>query len=59
MEARQLLKDKRFWFASFLIVWAAALQVYISNSEANISGFLLKFESLLLSGFVSVIKVKN
>ncbi|CAI0411410.1 unnamed protein product [Linum tenue] len=26
MEARQLLKDKRFWVASFLIAWAAALQ---------------------------------
>ncbi|CAN0897278.1 hypothetical protein LINGRAHAP2_LOCUS19028 [Linum grandiflorum] len=26
MEARQLLKDKRFWFASALITWAAALQ---------------------------------
>ncbi|XP_051116184.1 uncharacterized protein LOC127241285 [Andrographis paniculata] len=25
-EIRQLLKDKRFWFASALIVWAAALQ---------------------------------
>lgn len=27
MEARKLLKDKKFWFASFLIAWAAALQV--------------------------------
>ncbi|XP_044461076.1 uncharacterized protein LOC123192557 [Mangifera indica] len=25
-DARQLLKDKKFWFASFLIGWAAALQ---------------------------------
>ncbi|GFQ01970.1 hypothetical protein PHJA_002340900 [Phtheirospermum japonicum] len=25
-EVRQLLKDKRLWFASFLITWAAALQ---------------------------------
>ncbi|XP_027156640.1 uncharacterized protein LOC113757698 [Coffea eugenioides] len=25
-EAKLLLKDKRFWFASALIVWAAALQ---------------------------------
>ncbi|KAM3235386.1 hypothetical protein T459_14324 [Capsicum annuum] len=23
---KQLLKDKKLWFASFLIVWAAALQ---------------------------------
>lgn len=27
MEAKNLLKDKKFWFASFLIAWAAALQV--------------------------------
>ncbi|XP_030512583.1 uncharacterized protein LOC115726718 [Rhodamnia argentea] len=26
MEVKQLLKDKKFWFASFLIGWAAALQ---------------------------------
>ncbi|XP_065869825.1 uncharacterized protein [Euphorbia lathyris] len=26
MEANKLLKDKRFWIASFLITWAAALQ---------------------------------
>ncbi|XVF83604.1 hypothetical protein PTKIN_Ptkin16aG0502800 [Pterospermum kingtungense] len=25
-DAATLLKDKRFWFASFLIAWAAALQ---------------------------------
>ncbi|XP_052203838.1 uncharacterized protein LOC127809155 [Diospyros lotus] len=25
-EARKLLKDKKLWFASFLIAWAAALQ---------------------------------
>ncbi|KAH6769225.1 hexose transporter [Perilla frutescens var. hirtella] len=25
-EARQLLKDKRFWIASLLIAWAAGLQ---------------------------------
>ncbi|CAI9092466.1 OLC1v1027707C1 [Oldenlandia corymbosa var. corymbosa] len=25
-EPRLLLKDKRFWIASFLIVWAAGLQ---------------------------------
>lgn len=25
-EARQLLKEKKFWVASFLIAWAAALQ---------------------------------
>ncbi|XP_022962147.1 uncharacterized protein LOC111796233 [Cucurbita pepo subsp. pepo] len=26
MEVKNLLKDKKFWFASFLIAWAAALQ---------------------------------
>ncbi|XP_050386888.1 uncharacterized protein LOC126803168 [Argentina anserina] len=26
MEARKLLKDKKFWVASLLIGWAAALQ---------------------------------
>ncbi|KAK9283042.1 hypothetical protein L1049_011270 [Liquidambar formosana] len=26
MDAKKLLKDRKFWFASFLIVWAAALQ---------------------------------
>ncbi|XP_030451223.1 uncharacterized protein LOC115673250 [Syzygium oleosum] len=26
MAVTQLLKDKKFWFASFLIAWAAALQ---------------------------------
>ncbi|KAK3232230.1 hypothetical protein Dsin_004111 [Dipteronia sinensis] len=25
-EAKQLLKEKKFWFASILIAWAAALQ---------------------------------
>lgn len=27
MEARKLLKENKFWIASFLIAWAAALQV--------------------------------
>ncbi|KAL4616190.1 hypothetical protein ACB092_07G180800 [Castanea dentata] len=26
MEVKNLLKDKKFWIASFLIAWAAALQ---------------------------------
>ncbi|XP_047940156.1 uncharacterized protein LOC125187579 isoform X2 [Salvia hispanica] len=26
VEARKLLKDRRFWLASFLIAWAAGLQ---------------------------------
>lgn len=27
MELNKVVKDKKFWFASFLITWAAALQV--------------------------------
>lgn len=27
MDVKNILKDKKFWFASFLITWAAALQV--------------------------------
>jgi hypothetical protein len=27
MELKKVMKDKKFWFASFLITWAAALQV--------------------------------
>ncbi|KAM7492076.1 hypothetical protein LguiA_034997 [Lonicera macranthoides] len=26
LEVKKLLNDKKFWFASFLIAWAAALQ---------------------------------
>lgn len=26
MDASKLLKEKKFWFASILVVWAAALQ---------------------------------
>ncbi|PKA61880.1 hypothetical protein AXF42_Ash008712 [Apostasia shenzhenica] len=26
MDASRLLKDKKFWIASFLVAWAAALQ---------------------------------
>lgn len=29
---KELLKDKKLWFASFLIVWAAALQVISISS---------------------------
>ncbi|KAG9150219.1 hypothetical protein Leryth_009786 [Lithospermum erythrorhizon] len=41
----QLLKDKRFWFASFLIVWAAGLQghmMWLQKQEA----FKQKFGTL-------------
>ena len=27
MEWRQILKEKKFWIASFIVVWAASLQV--------------------------------
>ncbi|KAK9154235.1 hypothetical protein Sjap_001715 [Stephania japonica] len=30
MEVKQLLKDKRVWFASFLVAWAAALQMHMT-----------------------------
>ncbi|CAM8948947.1 hypothetical protein QQ045_016655 [Rhodiola kirilowii] len=26
MDAKKLLKEKKFWFASILVVWAAGLQ---------------------------------
>ncbi|XP_072960025.1 uncharacterized protein [Typha angustifolia] len=26
MDASKLLKEKKFWFASILVIWAAALQ---------------------------------
>ncbi|KAM0953595.1 hypothetical protein DsansV1_C01g0001661 [Dioscorea sansibarensis] len=29
MEASKLLKEKRFWFASILIAWAAGLQAHM------------------------------
>ncbi|KAE8648534.1 hypothetical protein Csa_008609 [Cucumis sativus] len=31
MEFKNLLKDKKFWFASFLIAWAAALQLILDS----------------------------
>lgn len=45
MEAAKLLKDKKFWFASFLVVWAAALQghmMWMRNQDA----FKEKFRDL-------------
>ena len=50
MEAKQLLKDKKLWFASFLIAWAAALHVTLFDTEATIFVYILKFESLSRSG---------
>lgn len=37
MEVKDLLKDKKFWFASVLIAWAAALQVTIFLSTPNLN----------------------
>ncbi|CAK9308780.1 unnamed protein product [Citrullus colocynthis] len=37
MEVKNLLKDKKFWFASFLIAWAAALQghmMYLQKQDS-------------------------
>lgn len=31
-EVRQILKSKKFWFTSFLIAWAAALQVLVRHT---------------------------
>ncbi|KAG8390868.1 hypothetical protein BUALT_Bualt01G0128400 [Buddleja alternifolia] len=43
-EIRQLfLKDKRLWFASFLIAWAAALQVQ-KDKENVLFSFKWKHE---------------
>lgn len=36
---KELLKDKKFWFASFLIVWAAALQVISMSKYAQLIGY--------------------
>ncbi|KAJ9160065.1 hypothetical protein P3X46_025502 [Hevea brasiliensis] len=45
MEANQLLKDKKFWFASFLIAWAAALQGHMMWLQRQDS-FKQKFGTL-------------
>ncbi|XP_019705967.1 uncharacterized protein [Elaeis guineensis] len=29
MEASKILKEKKFWIASFLVVWAAGLQAHM------------------------------
>ncbi|KAL5569133.1 hypothetical protein UlMin_025708, partial [Ulmus minor] len=45
MEVRELLKDKRLWFASFLIGWAAALQGHMMWLQRQDS-FKQKFGNL-------------
>ncbi|XP_021295922.1 uncharacterized protein LOC110425352 [Herrania umbratica] len=44
-DARALLKDKKFWFASFLIAWAAALQGHMMWMQRQDS-FKQKFGTL-------------
>ncbi|KAI5659853.1 hypothetical protein M9H77_28646 [Catharanthus roseus] len=44
-EPKLLLKDKKFWFASFLIVWAAALQGHMMWIQKQDS-FQQKFGTL-------------
>ncbi|KAL4576350.1 hypothetical protein LXL04_012442 [Taraxacum kok-saghyz] len=34
-DVKKLLNDRRFWFASFLIGWAAALQAYLMSSVSR------------------------
>ncbi|XP_068644628.1 uncharacterized protein [Aristolochia californica] len=41
----RFLKDKKFWFASFLVAWAAALQVHMSWVQKQES-FKEKFGNL-------------
>ncbi|XAR66329.1 hypothetical protein NMG60_11012520 [Bertholletia excelsa] len=44
-DARKLLKDKKFWFASFLVAWAAALQGHLMWLQRQDS-FKQKFGTL-------------
>ncbi|XP_039127968.1 uncharacterized protein LOC120264234 [Dioscorea cayenensis subsp. rotundata] len=45
MEASKLLKEKRFWFASVLIAWAAGLQGHMMWMQRQDS-FKQKFGDL-------------
>ncbi|XP_074285833.1 uncharacterized protein LOC141611237 [Silene latifolia] len=45
MDARQLLKEKKFWFASVLIAWAAGLQGHMMWLQKQES-FQQKFGNL-------------
>ncbi|KAJ0979487.1 hypothetical protein J5N97_014961 [Dioscorea zingiberensis] len=45
MDASKLLKEKRFWFASILIVWAAGLQAHMMWMQKQDS-FKQKFRDL-------------
>ncbi|KAL9402541.1 hypothetical protein Peur_006390 [Populus x canadensis] len=45
LEAKKLLKDKKLWFASFLIAWAAALQGHMMWLQRQDS-FKQKFGTL-------------
>ncbi|XP_012570268.1 uncharacterized protein [Cicer arietinum] len=45
MELKKVMKDKKFWFASFLITWAAALQGHMMWLQRQDS-FKQKFPDL-------------
>ncbi|OAY68491.1 hypothetical protein ACMD2_08529 [Ananas comosus] len=45
MEASKLLKERRFWIASFLVVWAAALQGHMMWMQKQ-DAFKQKFGDL-------------
>ncbi|XP_021910490.1 uncharacterized protein LOC110824222 [Carica papaya] len=45
IDAKALLKDKKFWFASFLIAWAAALQGHMMWLQRQDS-FKQKFDTV-------------
>ncbi|PNY07326.1 hypothetical protein L195_g003818 [Trifolium pratense] len=45
MELKKVMKDKKFWFASFLITWAAALQGHMMWLQRQDS-FKQKFPNL-------------
>ncbi|KAG2730158.1 hypothetical protein I3843_01G274300 [Carya illinoinensis] len=49
MEVKNLLKDKKFWLASFLIAWAAALQGHMMWLQRQDS-FKQKFGTLNTNG---------
>ncbi|KAL4189034.1 hypothetical protein AMTRI_Chr08g163500 [Amborella trichopoda] len=45
MNTPTFLKDKKFWFASFLVAWAAALQAHMAWLQKQDS-FKAKFGDL-------------
>ncbi|KAH0469315.1 hypothetical protein IEQ34_002547 [Dendrobium chrysotoxum] len=45
MDASRLLKEKKFWIASFIVVWAAALQGHMMWMQKQ-DAFKYKFGDL-------------